>query len=162
MNSNYEWMATNLLRQPGTAIVRAGGHSPQIPTDCSQFFPKVAKAKTWESRSWWALKKNKRDIQYNKCTIYIYIYIYYIYYILYIILYIYIIYIYIYIYIYIDIPWYSDIPKRSKKPKMIGGSRGLSAFPGSEGRWCTVFERSNSWILQMSNRIKFIQLGNTH
>ena len=146
MNSNYEWMATNLLRQPGTAIVRAGGHSPQIPTDCSQFFPKVAKAKTWESRSWWALKKTK--------GIYSTINVLYIYYILYIILYIY--------YIYIDIPWYSDIPKRSKKPKMIGGSRGLSAFPGSEGRWCTVFERSNSWILQMSNRIKFIQLGNTH
>ena len=69
----------------------------------------------------------------------------YIYYILYYI-YIYIVTRSLYIYVYIEIPWYTDIPKRSKKPKMIGGSRGwsLSWIRGQ----MVVFERSDSWILQ--------------
>ena len=154
MNSNYEWMATNLLRQAGTAIVRAGGHNPQIPTDCSQFFPKVAKAKTWESRSWWASKTNKRDIQYNKCTIYIYIY--YIYYI-----------IYIYIvtrslYIYICIHWYTMIYRYTEKIQKAQDDWRISRLkPFLDQRADGGLREIRQLNPPMSNRIKWDSLGNT-
>ena len=144
MNSNYEWMATNLLRQAGTAIVRAGGHNPQIPTDCSQFFPRLLKPKRGNPGVGGPQKQTKGI--YSTINVqYIYIYI-----------------LYIILYIYICIHWYTMIYRYTEKIKKAQDDWRISRLkPFLDQRADGGLREIRQLNPPMSNRIKWDSLGNT-